>query len=93
MPIQEIDGQDEAELVALSNEDALYPLHNARLDANLLADDEFIVGFETLSMETGTKKFDLSIFQWNGVPPVAHDMQDTRRLKHPSPLAGADANK
>ncbi len=91
--VDQIESQDEAHAVALSDKNALDALHEASCDADFLAHNEVRIRLNLPAEEAGSQEFHFSICHRNIVPAIANDMQDSWRLEDLHALPMVDAHK
>src|ERR1035437_902924 len=80
--VNHLEGENESQSVAFSNQNTLQALHRAALDADLLADDKLSVRLHVPAPNAGAQQFDLCIRNRHLFPVVADYVDDPGRLQH-----------
>jgi hypothetical protein len=84
--VNHLEGENESQSVAFSNQNTLQALHRATLDADLLAYHKLPVRLHVPTPNAGAKQFDLCIRNRHLFPVVADYVNDPGRLQHVAAL-------
>jgi hypothetical protein len=93
MLVDQVDGEDEAQIVVSPNQDALQALHRTALDANLLTYNQLAIRLNLIFAIIRAQELDCRIQNRERFPAVANDPQNPRRLQDPSTLPGIDTHE
>ena len=91
--VDEFNGENEAKVVVLADENALKAAHGAVADADFLSDNQFAVGLDLVQAKVGAEEFDGAIRDCKGPAAVADDAQNAGRTEHRRPLVSGDPHK